>query len=369
VTKNWVRTGNFYDVPRRDLPVNPYAHYQSKLAQANFDGAYTVDSSGVKSYLSGYEPGPLYTGHDINTEWQSYLSASDVYDVSADAGALLHEKLLKRLADTKVSTGLLAAEAKKTAGTVNSACERLYSALTAFKRGRFKAVAEILSLKRGTAHKNWLEYKYGWMPILMDVKGTAEFFAQQIEFGGRPPVQKISVSHDIERSYLDEMPVQKWGGSASDTYINTKSFVWTQHRTLAAWIVVTSQSLTAAQQAGLTNPALVAWELVPYSFVFDWFVSVGGYLEALTATQGLEIKKTMDSAVNTYEYTRIDPATSVVNGSTTWVNSQYYVHAATRSYNRASNLSTTPSLPKLRNPFPDIPKLVTSLALIRGKFR
>jgi hypothetical protein len=207
------------------------------------------------------------------------------------------------------------------------------------------------------------------MPILMDVKGTAEFFAQQIEFGGRPPVQKISVSHDIERSYLDEMPVQKWGGSASDTYINTKSFVWTQHRTLAAWIVVTSQSLTAAQQAGLTNPALVAWELVPYSFVFDWFVSVGGYLEALTATQGLEIKKTMDSAVNTYEYTRIDPATSVVNGSTTWVNSQYYVHAATRSYNRASNLSTTPSLPKLRNPFPDIPKLVTSLALIRGKFR
>lgn len=37
---------------------------------------------------------------------------------------------------------------------------------------------------------------------------------------------------------------------------------------------------------GLTNPASVAWELVPFSFVVDWFAPVGDWLNALDATLG-----------------------------------------------------------------------------------
>jgi len=37
------------------------------------------------------------------------------------------------------------------------------------------------------------------------------------------------------------------------------------------------------QLAGYTslNPVSIAWELVPYSFVADWFIDVGGYLRSL----------------------------------------------------------------------------------------
>jgi hypothetical protein len=41
---------------------------------------------------------------------------------------------------------------------------------------------------------------------------------------------------------------------------------------------------------GLLNPATVAWELVPYSFIADWFVPVGDYLTGLTADCGLVFK-------------------------------------------------------------------------------
>lgn len=42
------------------------------------------------------------------------------------------------------------------------------------------------------------------------------------------------------------------------------------------------------QRLGLTNPAAIAWELVPSSFIFDWFVKVGDFLEALEKPVGFD---------------------------------------------------------------------------------
>jgi hypothetical protein len=42
----------------------------------------------------------------------------------------------------------------------------------------------------------------------------------------------------------------------------------------------------ALSSAGVTNPLLVAWELVPFSFVVDWFLPVGNYVEQLDAMLG-----------------------------------------------------------------------------------
>jgi hypothetical protein len=34
-----------------------------------------------------------------------------------------------------------------------------------------------------------------------------------------------------------------------------------------------------ASQLGLDNPALLAWELLPYSFILDWYIPVSGFLQ------------------------------------------------------------------------------------------
>jgi hypothetical protein len=46
-------------------------------------------------------------------------------------------------------------------------------------------------------------------------------------------------------------------------------------------------AVNPANVFGLTNPLIVAWELVPFSFVADWFLPIGKTLENLTATNGL----------------------------------------------------------------------------------
>jgi len=39
---------------------------------------------------------------------------------------------------------------------------------------------------------------------------------------------------------------------------------------------------------GITNPLLIGWELVPFSFVVDWFLPVGNWLESVDAMLGYE---------------------------------------------------------------------------------
>lgn len=49
---------------------------------------------------------------------------------------------------------------------------------------------------------------------------------------------------------------------------------------------VSNPQLFDASRLGALNPTLVAWELVPLSFVFDYFYNVGGYLQNLEASFG-----------------------------------------------------------------------------------
>lgn len=63
-------------------------------------------------------------------------------------------------------------------------------------------------------------------------------------------------------------------------------------------------------QTGLSNPLILAWELVPYSFVVDWFVGVGSYLNNLDATIGLQF----NSGTKTLQ--------SSLHGSTSWKTSK-----------------------------------------------
>jgi hypothetical protein len=49
--------------------------------------------------------------------------------------------------------------------------------------------------------------------------------------------------------------------------------------------------LQRVSNVGLTNPLVVAWELVPFSFVVDWFLPLGDWLNGLDATMGLTFSK------------------------------------------------------------------------------
>lgn len=58
---------------------------------------------------------------------------------------------------------------------------------------------------------------------------------------------------------------------------------------LQARVRISNPNLYEANRLGLTNPAAVAWEVVPFSFLIDWFVNVGEVIGGYTSELGLEI--------------------------------------------------------------------------------
>jgi hypothetical protein len=76
--------------------------------------------------------------------------------------------------------------------------------------------------------------------------------------------------------------------------------------------------LDSFRGSGISNPALVAWELVPFSFVADWFVPVGDWLKQLDALLGLTVEGTCTSELLRYHKALLPmPRVSYIDGDYT----------------------------------------------------
>lgn len=87
--------------------------------------------------------------------------------------------------------------------------------------------------------------------------------------------------------------------------IITRKGGYSQTIKLQADLVITNPNLAMISQFGLANPLAIAWELVPFSFVLDWFVNVGDYLSSLTDFVGVELKNASTTTFTTYAGTYI----------------------------------------------------------------
>ena len=89
---------------------------------------------------------------------------------------------------------------------------------------------------------------------------------------------------------------------------------------------------TMAQWNLGSNPLLTAWELVPYSFVVDWFVPIGDFINQYASTDGLVfISGTESLSVN---YTAQLESKVRLSGNSTWVDLNRLITEETFYYER-----------------------------------
>jgi hypothetical protein len=177
----------------------------------------------------------------------------------------------------------------------------LWNAYRAVRRGRFKDAARILGVKdaRRLAGR-YLEFNYGWKPLFLSIEGSYELFNQQVRKSllvtGR---RTISNSKQRKPQY------------GYDGYLSTKI----RHRCIITGSIDDTYERIAQQ--GLGNPATVAWELIPLSFVADWVLPVGDFLQALQAPCGLNFVSGAESTVagQKFRITKSNPSWTVVSPS------------------------------------------------------
>jgi hypothetical protein len=269
-------------------------------------------------------------------------------------------KALLKAGDMKTNFAVSIAEAGKTGDLILTTARRIDKAYRALRRGDFREVANQLNISPKKVHNTWLEYRYGWLPLLMDVKGSAELLAQHHLGRASDFVVNATLKSETTLSRLTQPSGPgTWGGLATGKGSRTVR--------VKLRCRVDNDSLAAFQQMGVTNPALVAWELVPYSFVFDWFISVGDWLTAVSALQGLNLISAMTSSVYEAEGDFSLWFTSYEAGGARHYGTPATMHAKWRDYTRSPlSLSGLSVSPVVNSDVFNMKRVITSLALMRS---
>jgi len=124
----------------------------------------------------------------------------------------------------------------------------------------------------------WLQLKYGWQPLLSDVYGAANELLEVVE-NMTTFTAKAHSFDDLSGSVTSPLYYSPTGtGHATELPVvqkyKAKAFNACK---LSVTLALPSNAARAARWSSL-NPVSIAWELMPYSFVIDWFIDIGSYL-------------------------------------------------------------------------------------------
>lgn len=116
----------------------------------------------------------------------------------------------------------------------------------------------------------WLEYQYGWKPLLSSIYGAADESIRLV----LNKIQNFRVQATLplpEPSDVNERDIIL---RSKDRYnvVAKHSVEYSINMRVPSWDPARWSSL---------NPASIAWELVPYSFVVDWFYDIGSSLRRM----------------------------------------------------------------------------------------
>lgn len=155
------------------------------------------------------------------------------------------------------------AELKGTLGYVLTALSRAANIISGAKR---KANSLITRTGDNTSSL-WLEYRYALLPIIFDLENigdAARAASRQYAYFQSTESPSISDSIDAGDWHHDET-------------------VTIRHRAYIRRAYDPEQVLAQLGKSISANPFVTGWELVPWSFVIDWFVNVGDYIAALSS--------------------------------------------------------------------------------------
>lgn len=245
-------------------------------------------SRGVEWSMNSWQ----YTQHEYNIKGNPFESRyltrvqNQAYAQFLDKSRTSQAELLTLFCERKEAANMIG---KRSLAFAYGLLAVKHRDITALKRAWGKGAGWRENSRKAGGHV--LEYSFGWAPLVSDIASAVETLKNGDYRSGRASVQSRFV--DLKKSSNGSMGIRE--------------VFRTQMGIRMGWgLRVDHPSIALLNQLGLLNPVQTAWELVPYSFVVDYFINVNDVISSMTALAGCSI---------------IDP------WSTTMVMDQYTYHA------------------------------------------
>lgn len=251
--------------------------------------------------------------------WVPYLFKG-THSPSLDSQDALVTEAIARARSDSFDAGTFSAELNKTISMIANLRTNVFRRANRIVSGEKAQIAE-----RGLAafSETWLEGRYGWRTLAYDMDDIRE------------SIEKLNNSEWSQRtrayaSSSDET-IYNWSGSNSLHYRPT-SVISSNNR--SRFDSVFNQVATTERRAGAIvemiisniasiDPLVTAWEVIPFSFIVDWFTNIGEAVKAYSPFASGDLlglwyseRETVVSSMETIAVPWwLDPDNSVVEGT------------------------------------------------------
>lgn len=140
-----------------------------------------------------------------------------------------------------------------------------------------------------SASDRFLAYHFGWSPLCQDIYNAAQTLTSE------PPWKHLrgraSSVKTVSNYITDDVRYYQRYGTEDHCHFD-----------IGVNVRISNPNAFLANQLGFANPAAIAWEAVPFSFVVDWFANVGEFLGSMTDFFGLELSGGYSTRFGTCDY-------------------------------------------------------------------
>ena len=229
------------------------------------------------------------------------LVRSKVYgDAVTSARNRAYGKLVDKVHSVRADLGTTLVESREAVDMIVKRTLWLGRAYKQLRKGNFRGFINTLGMKAKPKHRRtrwtrskdasglWLEYWMGWAPTVSDI-----YNATQVIMGGPKGPQPFPVRAGARESV-----------KFHDRLRDGEHYLWTGNVFVhtGAMVQVTSENTALLGELNLLNPLVVAWNVVPFSFMVDWFGNIGSVLSSYSDFAGYRLTSAWTTSLARLDY-------------------------------------------------------------------
>lgn len=333
----------------RDPKNHSYTKRLLKYANGKFDYVLSTDPATYPRY---WQEGGLFS---LPSQRLVTFGSPDLLE---RADKRIKSKFFNKLKNTQLDLAITLAERSKTKVMIAHRAALLINLKSFvkgfYKRVRQRSIRQHESIAKAMANA-WLEFVYGWCQLAQDIFAIASFAASREQ--SRYVRLRGETGEDRNFSFTS-------GDSGIRQVVTEERRVFSE---MKIKLTVTADPVLDLTRLTTLNPVAIAWELLPFSFVFDWILNISTYLSELQtrAMFSCSLGKGYITHTEVYRLRGAIPA-QTTKGSFYCVNVPgeiRYSDTWTKKNRVVFNTAPMPSFPTLKCPV-SIEHALTTLSLV-----